>query len=229
MDRPYDGGVRASSRPPSASSTGTRTPSRARPATARRVDVPTLDWAPVTGTETYEVGLIQGRRPRSRRPRPTRPRTPARPPQAGPATGHFTWQVRGTRHGRPDHDETATRLFTLRDAPDTIDATPEPSGRHRPSTRPTCGGPPMAAPSTTGCTIADTASGNWFALSLGTDPPAEALLPGCDRHLDEVPRRGTYLWWVTAYDASGDRRSGPARSAPSRSRRSARSPASAWP
>ena len=159
------------------------------PAMGATVAVPTLDWSPVPGTETYEVELFQGATSRDKATTHSTSYTPLGleldPTRRHPAALGDPCP----RQGQADHASVAGRNFTW--APAQVDTSTPLELSSGPATydAPSLSWGAVAGAEYYRIDIADAITGTPYADTVAPILVVQALLPRGDRHAREVPRR----------------------------------------
>lgn len=169
------------------------------PAAGSTVAVPTLDWSPVPGTETYEVELFQGGTSRHRATTHSTSYTPLGL-KLDPTKGtSLQWTIRALdKDGRTSL--VRTRSFTW--SPALVDTSTPLQLAAGPATY---DAPHLRWGAVTGAEyyridIADAATGNLYADTVAPILSEELYFPAATDTELKFLDTGTYRWWVSAYN-----------------------------
>jgi len=166
------------------------------PADGATVEVPTLAWTHVPGTETYEVRLLQGGVAIKTAETHSTSYTPINL-KLDPSRGAFTWELRALDKASRT-TRIASRTFTLQ--------TPDTSAPLVLSSDPATYDAPSLSWGAVGnaeyyrIDIADAATGTPYADSVAPILSSKLYYPSATDTSVKFLDEGSYLWWVTAYD-----------------------------
>ncbi|QSR33059.1 hypothetical protein CFI00_21645 [Nocardioides sp. S5] len=166
------------------------------PQNGATVEVPTLAWAPINGTETYEVKLLQAGAVIKAASTHSTSYTPF-DLKLDPAKGAFTWELRALDKALRT-TQIASRTFTLSTPPDTstpLELFPGPATYDAPHLR----WGAMTGAEYYRIDIADAATGSPYADGVAPILAAKLYYPSATDTSVKFLDEGTYLWWVTAY------------------------------
>ena len=171
------------------------------PANGSTVAVPTLDWAPVPGTEEYQVRLYKGNGSRllSRKTHSTSftPMNVEMKPEDGP----FRYELDALDDGGRI-SMTTGRSFSLTTALDTGSPL-EPVSAQATYDAPNLRWGALAGADHYRVDIGDTVTGNWFADGVAPVLAEKLPFPAATDVSTRFLAEGTYMWQVSAYDKDG--------------------------